>query len=62
MTAEQFDAALAELLRLGLVEKVRDQEGVERYSTVEMEYQRKPATHQPTNPESLAKSIADSSR
>jgi hypothetical protein len=32
MTLKQIDAALAELLRLGLVEKVRDVEGVERFS------------------------------
>jgi hypothetical protein len=36
MTLKQIDAALAELLRLGLVEKVRDGEGVERFSPVEM--------------------------
>ena len=36
MTRKQLDAALAKLLRFGLVEKVRDVEGVERFSPVDM--------------------------
>lgn len=36
MTLKQMDAALAELLRLGLIEKVRDVEGVERFCPMDM--------------------------
>src|SRR5277367_2458767 len=36
MTTEQIRAALADLLRLRLIEKVRDPDGAERYSLVEM--------------------------